>query len=72
MVHYVVLKVDKGDPIMVQEIEIREGEELAQLEERIHKHEHELIVEAAAMVVREILKGRGGSEVGDKEASWKR
>ncbi|TAQ84870.1 hypothetical protein B7494_g6803 [Chlorociboria aeruginascens] len=51
MVHYVVLKVDQGDPIMVREIEYQEREELAQLEERIHEHEHELIVEATAKVV---------------------
>lgn len=60
MVHYVILEMDEGDPIMVREIECREGEELAQLEERIHLHEHELIVEATAKVVVEILKGRRG------------
>lgn len=58
MVHYVVLKVDRGDPILVREIEFREGDELAQVEERIHSHEHELIVEATAKVVREILDAR--------------
>jgi phosphoribosylglycinamide formyltransferase len=42
---------------MVQEIEWQ-GEELAELEERIHSHEHELIVKAAAKVVEEILEER--------------
>ena len=57
MVHYVVLKVDRGDPIMVQEIEWR-GEELPELEERIHSHEHELIVKATAKVAQEIVEAR--------------
>ncbi|RYP52463.1 hypothetical protein DL768_002386 [Monosporascus sp. mg162] len=50
-VHYVILEMDMGAPILVREIEFREGGELAQLEERIHGHEHELIVEATAKVV---------------------
>jgi phosphoribosylglycinamide formyltransferase len=58
MVHYVILKVDRGDPIMVQEIEWK-GEDLPQLEERIHSYEHELIVKATAKVVGEILEARG-------------
>lgn len=57
MVHYVVLEVDRGDPIMVQEIEWQ-GEELPQLEERVHSYEHELIVKATAKVAREILEER--------------
>ncbi|KAI1505612.1 formyl transferase [Biscogniauxia marginata] len=57
MAHYVVLEVDRGDPILVQEIEWQ-GEELDELKERIHSHEHELIVKAAAKVVEEILEGR--------------
>lgn len=57
MVHYVVLKVDRGDPIMVQEIEWQ-GEDLEGLEKRIHSHEHVLLVKAAAKVVEEILQGR--------------
>ncbi|WYZ44165.1 hypothetical protein EsH8_VII_000601 [Colletotrichum jinshuiense] len=56
MVHYVVLKVDRGDPIMVQEIEWK-GEDLPELEQRIHSHEHELIVKATAKVVGEIQAG---------------
>ncbi len=58
MVHYVIDKVDRGEPILVREIECREGEDLHQLEERIHSHEHELIVEATAQVAKEVLGRR--------------
>jgi phosphoribosylglycinamide formyltransferase len=54
MVHYVIDKVDRGEPILVREIECREGEDLHHLEERIHSHEHELIVEATAKVAQEV------------------
>ncbi|KOS17286.1 Phosphoribosylglycinamide formyltransferase [Escovopsis weberi] len=57
MVHYVIETVDRGEPIMVREIEWQ-GEELPQLEERIHSYEHELIVGAAAKVVAEIVASR--------------
>ncbi len=55
MVHYVIAQVDRGEPILVREIECREGEDLHQLEERIHSHEHELIVQATAQVAKEVL-----------------
>ena len=55
MVHYTVKEVDRGEPILIREIECREGEDLHQLEERIHSDEHELIVEATAQVVEDIL-----------------
>lgn len=54
MVHYVIAQVDRGEPILVREIECREGETVHQLEERIHSHEHRLIVEAAGLVAKEI------------------
>ncbi|KAK4186980.1 formyl transferase [Podospora australis] len=54
MVHYVIAQVDRGEPILVREIECREGETLHELEDRIHSHEHELIVEAAAKVAKEV------------------
>ena len=57
MVHYVIDEVDRGAPIMVKEIEW-EGEELEELRERIHCHEHELIVKATAKVAQEIVQGR--------------
>ncbi len=57
MVHYVVLTVDRGEPILVQEVDWQ-GEELAELEEKIHSYEHELIVKATAKVAEEILAER--------------
>lgn len=62
MAHYVIAEVDRGTPILVKEIEWN-GEELEELKERIHSHEHKLIVDATAKVAREIVEGRGkGSE----------
>lgn len=37
MVHRVVAEVDAGEPLVVREVECREGEELAKLEERMHE-----------------------------------
>ncbi|KAK4467218.1 formyl transferase [Cladorrhinum samala] len=54
MVHYVIAEVDRGEPILVQEIECRDSETLHQLEERIHSHEHQLIVKAAGLVAKQI------------------
>ncbi|KAK6820603.1 hypothetical protein PG990_012589 [Apiospora arundinis] len=58
MAHYVIDEVDRGAPIEVKEIEWK-GEELEELKERMHVHEHELIVKATAKVVQEIVEGRG-------------
>jgi phosphoribosylglycinamide formyltransferase len=57
MAHYVILEVDQGAPIMVQEVDWN-GEELEAFEGKIHAHEHELIVNATAKVVGEILQRR--------------
>ncbi|KAK0715512.1 formyl transferase [Lasiosphaeris hirsuta] len=54
MVHYVIEQVDRGETILTREIEIHQGEALDQLKERIHANEHQLIVEAAALVVKDI------------------
>lgn len=58
MAHYVIDEVDRGAPILVKEIEW-EGEGLEDLKERIHVHEHELIVKATAKVAQEIVECRG-------------
>ncbi|KAG6036742.1 hypothetical protein E4U41_005492 [Claviceps citrina] len=57
MAHYVISEVDRGAPIVVQEIEWK-GEGLEELKERIHVQEHELIVTATARVAQEIVEGR--------------
>ncbi len=58
MAHYVIDEVDRGAPILVREVEWK-GEELEEFKEKMHVHEHELIVKAAAKVVQEIVEGRG-------------
>ncbi|KAM4054893.1 formyl transferase domain-containing protein [Hirsutella rhossiliensis] len=55
MVHNVIKQVDQGEAIMTREIECLPGDDVGRLTERIHSHEHELIVEATAKVVAEIL-----------------
>lgn len=61
MAHYVIDEVDRGAPIVVKEIPW-EGEELEQLKEKMHVHEHKLIVEATAKVAQEIVESRGKSQ----------
>lgn len=51
MVHRVVKEVDRGEPVIVREVEIKKGETLATFEERLHKMEWEVIVQAAAKVL---------------------
>jgi len=58
MVHYCVAEVDRGRPILTREVECREGETLAQLEDRMHAVEHELIVKATSHVVGEIVAAK--------------
>ena len=54
MVHRVVAEVDRGEPLIVREVEMRKGETLEQLEARIHEVEHEIIVEGAKKVLDEL------------------
>ncbi|OBT83957.1 phosphoribosylglycinamide formyltransferase [Pseudogymnoascus sp. 03VT05] len=58
MVHYVVAEVDRGQPILVREVEFQEGETLEGLEERIHKVEHGIIVEGTRKASEELWEGR--------------
>jgi len=43
----VIEEVDEGEVICVREIEMHKGESLADLEERLHKEEWQIIVEGA-------------------------
>jgi formyltetrahydrofolate-dependent phosphoribosylglycinamide formyltransferase len=54
MVHRVVKEVDRGEPVVVREVEIKKGEELADYEERVHQTEWEIIVEATQKVLTEV------------------
>jgi phosphoribosylglycinamide formyltransferase len=54
MVHRVVKEVDRGEPVVVREVEIKKGEPLAAYEERLHRTEWEIVVEATRMVLDEI------------------
>ncbi|KAI1096066.1 phosphoribosylglycinamide formyltransferase [Rostrohypoxylon terebratum] len=54
MIHYVIAEVDRGEPILVQRIQIQEGESLEDLEQKIHGYEHGLIVKATALLAEKI------------------
>jgi phosphoribosylglycinamide formyltransferase len=58
MAHYVIAEVDRGTPILVKEIEWK-GEGLEEYKEKVHSHEHELIVNATAKVAQETVQRRG-------------
>lgn len=57
MIHEVIAEVDAGEAIVTEEVELKEGEGLEDLEERIHSVEHGLIVEG----VRRSLRLNGGA-----------
>ncbi|KAJ1942555.1 phosphoribosylglycinamide formyltransferase, partial [Linderina macrospora] len=46
MVHFVIPEVDKGEPILTQEIPCVEGDTLENLEDRIHAVEHQILPKA--------------------------
>jgi phosphoribosylglycinamide formyltransferase len=54
MVHRVVKEVDRGETVVVREVEIKKGERLEAYEERLHRIEWEIIVEATQMVLGEV------------------
>ena len=51
MIHYVISEVDMGQPIVVKEVEIKEGETLHELEQRMHHVEWGAIVEGTKTVL---------------------
>lgn len=54
MVHRVIKEVDRGEPILVKEVEMKHGEPLEEFESRVHKVEWEVIVQATAKALQEI------------------
>ncbi|KAF1961571.1 phosphoribosylglycinamide formyltransferase [Byssothecium circinans] len=56
MIHEVIAEVDAGDAIVTQEVPLKESESLGDLEERIHKVEHGLIVKGTQLTLKKIKK----------------
>lgn len=54
MVHRVVKEVDRGQPLVVVTVEIKKGECIEALEERLHKIEWKIIVLATGLVLDEV------------------
>ncbi|TFK54073.1 phosphoribosylglycinamide formyltransferase [Heliocybe sulcata] len=54
MVHRVIKEVDRGEPILVREVQIRKGEPIEAFEDRLHRTEWEIIVDATKKVLDEI------------------
>ncbi|KAH7909225.1 formyl transferase [Hygrophoropsis aurantiaca] len=51
MVHRVVKEVDRGQPLIVREVEIKQGEPIEEFEKRLHTIEWEIIVQGAKKVL---------------------
>lgn len=54
MVHRVIREVDRGEPIVVREIAVEKDMSLEEFEQRIHKTEWEIIVEATKTILDEV------------------
>ncbi len=58
MIHYVIAEVDRGDAIVVREIECKASETLDELTARIHQNEHELILEGTRLAISKLWRER--------------
>lgn len=54
MIHYVITEVDRGEPIVVEEVPCRDCQTESELEERIHNVEWKLIVKGTAKALAKI------------------
>ncbi|CAG8514127.1 750_t:CDS:2 [Rhizophagus irregularis] len=54
MVHKVIPDVDKGEPLLIEEVSIFETDSLNDLETRIHTVEHRLIVQCVKKILDEL------------------
>ncbi|KAG1823889.1 phosphoribosylglycinamide formyltransferase [Suillus subaureus] len=54
MVHHVVKEVGRGEPLIQRRVEVVKGEVIEAYEERLHKVEWEVIVEATQIVLDEV------------------
>ena len=56
MVHEVVAEVDRGAPIVVEQVPIYDDDTLKSLEERMHEVEHQLIVKGARITLDKVRR----------------
>jgi phosphoribosylglycinamide formyltransferase len=49
MIHYVIDKVDQGEPIIIEYVDFKSRESLEELTERIHEVEHLAIVKGTGL-----------------------
>ncbi|KAG7662879.1 ade5 [[Candida] subhashii] len=56
MIHRVIAEVDRGEPILVKEIDLIKGESLEEYEDRVHKVEHVAIVEGTNIILEKLSK----------------
>ena len=54
MIHYVISEVDRGEPIIMEEVKISDCQTESELEEKIHKVEHRLIVDGTAKALQRV------------------
>ncbi|KAK9466527.1 formyl transferase [Lipomyces arxii] len=56
MIHRVIQEVDRGEPLVVKELEFKQDETIQDYERRVHEAEHLAIVEGTIMALKEIEK----------------
>jgi formyltetrahydrofolate-dependent phosphoribosylglycinamide formyltransferase len=56
MVHHVIKDLDAGEPIATQEVPFETGDTLESYSNKIHKAEHELIVESTHIALENLVK----------------
>lgn len=57
MIHKVIAEVDRGEPVLVKELDLRKEETLEEYEARVHATEHVAIVEGTNIVLAELAVG---------------
>ncbi|KAL7664858.1 phosphoribosylglycinamide formyltransferase 1 [[Candida] zeylanoides] len=58
MIHKVIAEVDRGEPILVKELELKQQETLEQYEDRVHAVEHVAIVEGTNLALSELVSAK--------------
>lgn len=56
MIHKVIAEVDRGEPVLVKQLDLRKDETLEQYETRVHETEHVAIVEGTNIVLDELAE----------------